>query len=866
MTTEASQHRPVLEAFDRAIAREAHNLSRWPELTWQQVHNRVQWEEEQVRAVLAKERARGHSSGGRPWMRTRFPFAESKALIRTLTGHRGSVFACAASPDATLILSAGADWTVTIWDAATGIKRTTLVGHAPLDTSGLVIAPHPVGVNACAISPDGSFVISAGFRELKIWDVATGEERATLLHDNQVRDCAVSPDGSFVVSASQDWTVKVWDATSGEERRTLEGHGGPVTGCAVSPDGSFVVSGSKDGTVKVWDPRAGDEWSTLPGHGTHHERGCAVSPDGSFIVCASHDGALKVWDVDTGEERMTLEAHSMWVRDCSISPDGSFVVSASQDGTLKVWDLATGRQRATLSGHGRPVNSCAVTPDGSFIVSAGSDGTVKIWDAGAKDESRRPRWHAQAVRACAMGSDGSFAVSAGDDGAVRVWDAKTGEERAAMEGHGAPVNACAVAPDGSFIVSASGDVMGQMMRVGQAVVSGSTPHTLRIWPYRRGVPWRLGELLEIPQQELERAYFDNGMSTEAIKHMVASSFLDTKVDGDRNDKNDLKDLYRRAIDRNKRLNHLRGLGAPEIILESEERMLLERVDALIAKATVGEARALEGHSRQINACAISPDGSFVVSASDDKTLKVWDTASGQELRTLRGHTGPVADCAVSPDASSIVSAGGLLVLGGSLEAFDLTIRVWNAVTLEEQATLDLGFPPLACAVSPDGSFIVSGGYGGTIEIRDAATLEKRATLDGHSGSITGFAVSPDGAFVVSACEDGTLEVWDIASGRSVAGMPLPGDVYCVALDPRMPLVVCGDEGGNVYLADLIGIEYGPIIATTIEIDGQRTVRCPECWHLHPIDDAWLGRVIDCPTPTCDLTLRVNPFVVGRPRV
>jgi len=78
---------------------------------------------------------------------------------------------------------------------------------------------------------------------------------------------------------------------------------------------------------------------------------------------------------------------------------------------------------------------------------------------------------------------------------------------------------------------------------------------------------------------------------------------------------------------------------------------------------------LRGHSGIVNDCAFSPDGCFILSASDDKTLKIWDAASGQEKLTLKGHTGSVNACVYSPDGRLIVSASS-----------DKTLRVWDAIS------------------------------------------------------------------------------------------------------------------------------------------------------------------------------------------
>ena len=78
----------------------------------------------------------------------------------------------------------------------------------------------------------------------------------------------------------------------------------------------------------------------------------------------------------------------------------------------------------------------------------------------------------------------------------------------------------------------------------------------------------------------------------------------------------------------------------------------------------------------MNGCAVSPDGTWIVSASYDNTLKIWDAATGAERATLTGHTGSVNGCAVSPDGTWIVSASD-----------DNTLKIWDAATGTERATL-----------------------------------------------------------------------------------------------------------------------------------------------------------------------------------
>ncbi|GHO77046.1 hypothetical protein KSD_48170 [Ktedonobacter sp. SOSP1-85] len=165
-------------------------------------------------------------------------------------------------------------------------------------------------------------------------------------------------------------------------------------------------------------------------------------------------------------------------------------------------------------------------------------------------------------------------------------------------------------------------------------------------------------------------------------------------------------------------------------------------------------RTLRGHTSFVKGCAISPDGTWIVSASDDGTLKVWDAVTGAERYTLYGHTGPVNECAISPDGTWIVSASD-----------DETLKVWDAVTGAERYTLHGHTSPVkGCAISPDGTWIVSASDDETLKVWDALTGAERHTFNGHTDEVNECAISPDGTWIVSASDDKTLKVWDALTG------------------------------------------------------------------------------------------------------
>ncbi|MFL5592410.1 MAG: NB-ARC domain-containing protein [Ktedonobacteraceae bacterium] len=214
-------------------------------------------------------------------------------------------------------------------------------------------------------------------------------------------------------------------------------------------------------------------------------------------------------------------------------------------------------------------------------------------------------------------------------------------------------------------------------------------------------------------------------------------------------------------------------------------------------------RTLHGHTGPVRGCAISPDGTWIVSASADKTLKLWDVGTGSLRFTLEGHTAPVTCCAISPLGNRVVSGSE-----------DGTVRIWNAYTGNELLTLS-GHQGVVtgCAISPDGSWIVSASEDRTLKLWDVRALNELPgqqeykvsvihTLRGHRRAVTDCAISPDGTWVASTSEDQTLRTWDVRTGAQLPpSLEVEQDdtIYGCAISPDGTwLVSTSDIGLKVW--------------------------------------------------------------------
>lgn len=187
-------------------------------------------------------------------------------------------------------------------------------------------------------------------------------------------------------------------------------------------------------------------------------------------------------------------------------------------------------------------------------------------------------------------------------------------------------------------------------------------------------------------------------------------------------------------------------------------------------------RAFQGHTGRTRYVAFSPDGKWLASTSEDGTLRLWKTASGQVVRMLQGQSKRgFAQVFFSPDGKRLAALGGDV------------LHIWSipdGMLLHER-------PGQAGAFSPDGRRLASVGSDSvSIEMLDAADWRVLFTMRGHKSSsesaigIAGVSFSPDGALLASAgYGDKTVRLWDAATGQAVFALQRDNAVESVAFSP-----------------------------------------------------------------------------------
>jgi WD40 repeat protein len=278
--------------------------------------------------------------------------AKDDHVIRTLEGHGESVEFVDFSFDGKILASGSKDETIKLWDVTTGEVLQTLSDYEVPDISDDDDASLPSALNSVCFSPDAKLIVGTTYNETAtIWDVATGEVKQKLNHENEVIAVRFNLKGDKVATAGEEGDIKVWDVAMGKLLLSIKVPSEEdIYSVTFSDDDKFVASGGTDKVIRLWDIKNGKQVRELKGHkGNIHLVG--IGED--IIASESSQSLIEIWDTEKGEIVRMLKDFNDRIKDVVLSPDRKLLATNEDSGIIKIWDVSNGKLKFELNKQGQ---------------------------------------------------------------------------------------------------------------------------------------------------------------------------------------------------------------------------------------------------------------------------------------------------------------------------------------------------------------------------------------------------------------------------------------------------------------------------------------------------------------------------------
>lgn len=489
-----------------------------------------------------------------------------------------------------------------------------------------------------------------------------------------------------------------------------------------------------------------------------------------LIAAGDAEGAFKKMEGGRTAFEMTIQqGHSDWVNAVAFFPDGSFFASASKDATVKIWSM-DGKILKTLP-HDYLVLAVAVSRDGKYLASAGPE-EVRVWSIHKGDliATFRTKSYAQAV---GFSADGKKVISGWSDGFLRAYDLERRSLSWEIRAHTSGVRALAVSPGGVLIAT------GSFCREAR----DKRDTVLRLWYAESGKP--AGGLEGHRGDIADAAFSGDGQMLAScgdlgeimLWSVKGRSLIKTFPGSPRN-----VNMKRLALSNDGR--YLAATG-----MESEN-VRIWRIPDASPVASFSAQRAGNNDLR------FSPDSRFLLTASDDHSLRLWDIRTLKCERVYPGSSGRVTSVDITSDGTRVVAG---------VQGVKSSVKVWNLTDGSMQATCrgynTVAFSPegrhYATAVDSSVGFSFDNNYENSVEI---FTLdgERIKELAGPRNDVNALCYSPDGRYLAAAGNK-EIRVWDVATGRTAYHFKELGrNVEDVRFTPDgRNVVVIGENGLSI---------------------------------------------------------------------
>jgi WD40 repeat protein len=607
-------------------------------------------------------------------------------------GHTLAVTSITASKDGRLVVSAGYDKTIRVWNTLEQTAERTS-------------EPQPAWIRGVALSADEGTIFTAGDDGfVRRFDAKTLNEVANWkAHNDVITAFAASRDGQLLATGSTgtDVRIRVWSATTGTETMSIADEAGALS-LAFSDDGKLLAWGSFNGTARVFDIDQQTPVSTLNKH-DQAVHAVAFSPDATKLVTCAEK--VSMWDVKTGNpipfdlqppaEKSTstlfvLDVQPVWlgVLCATWSDDGKLLVTGDDLGRVRSWNSDDGKLVDDIGAHQQNVAALCFTAQGKRLVSAAADGSVRVWILGAISERNSMTDFSQAVSSAALSSNGKLLVTCEYGGTVKLWETSSWKNLATWKDHTSCVFACDFSHDGKLFATAdtSGKLIITDLETNKAI------HTLNMGSFLAFALFSVDDkTIAVGPSSLGGIMLINSVTGENEGELAAPSekvfAIAYSPDGRYLASEDASDIILWDLTTKQLALRFKGHAkrVTEIRFSHDSRYLLSTGDDGVLKLWSVETQeclqTIQANVNESKGLALSADDAIVAMGSSDKAVKLWDRRTGKNLATIDRQPESVWGVLLHPEQRLLYVFGGNSFVPQQRQGF---LKVWDFTALIDE--------------------------------------------------------------------------------------------------------------------------------------------------------------------------------------
>ena len=519
------------------------------------------------------------------------------------------------------------------------------------------------------------FLISRNLASTLLWN---GSRFISLENTHSAR-VYFAPDGKTSIGSIANEGYAIWDNTTGKiitkynqrarQRRRY---------ATLSPKVTYYLERERGKTIrlyKVGNPQT-EPWQVIKPN--HAFRNCTFSDDESKMALSGGTKTIELWDIAKKQRLHEIKGHYWGCTATHFFHKGDRLLSGGARGNLLVWNMANGEMIRNLKGHQQAISAISISAKDQYIATGGRDSELRLWDARNYKFIRRFSGHKAPINTLQFTKDNKKLISIADDGEVIFWDVETGLRLMHVQALNDGKDHLFYTPDGQIEASKGAKALIYRTRNDSIIALSPSSSQFVKGLFRKVLNSQTSASNSVTNQQGFR-YHDIVLTNPAEPATKVNQESSIQYQGERLIvKGKLKNLNASQVSRIKVGGRRATFNRSDLTFTSRRISFIEsptkdvlievftkdgnvttrllRIQATLSNISQKPSLVVtKGHKSSVVSIDFHPKGKYLITASMDKTLKIWDRSLRQEFRTLNGHKQSIRKVIFSPNGKYIAS-------------------------------------------------------------------------------------------------------------------------------------------------------------------------------------------------------------------